>query len=199
MRLIALGFAAVALASAAHAQNWSGAYGGLALSYDDFTVNDLSFGPGEFTADGAGFQGFVGYNWQSGNIVYGGEVSLGISNASGDDGAFQRPWEAQTYGEIRGRIGAATGQALPYLALGWAAAKVEADHDGGGVNFADETISGPAVAVGLDYMVGSSSFVRFEYQHIEYDDYQLPFFGGTDNHDMTTSANRILIGYGMQF
>ena len=199
MRLLVLGFASLALASAAQAQDWSGAYGGMAISHDDFTVNDLSFGPGPFSADGAGFQGFLGYNWQAGTMVYGGEISLGVSNASGDDGAFQRPWEAQTTAEIRGRIGVAAGQTLPYLALGYASVKAEADHDGGGLNLADETISGPSIAVGFDYMVGASSFVRFEYQHVEYDNYQLPFGGGGDLHDMETSANRIILGYGMRF
>ena len=62
-------------ADAAKAQDWTGFYGGLTLGQGSgeqtippsSTPNDL---------DGRQFGGFAGYNFQSGNLVYGGELAV---------------------------------------------------------------------------------------------------------------------------
>lgn len=93
--------------------NWSGAYLGLNLGYLWDTVGNLRTSP-RGIAGGAQ----AGYNWQSGQLVFGGEADL-QGSAAEDTFApykFANPW----FGTVRGRIGYAFDNVLLYATAGLA-------------------------------------------------------------------------------
>ena len=93
--------------------NWSGAYAGLNLGYQWGKVTNTVGSP-----DGIAGGGQVGYNWQSGQFVFGAETDLQLS-AAGDTFApykFSNPW----FGTLRGRAGFAFNNVLLYGTLGLA-------------------------------------------------------------------------------
>ncbi|MBI4724638.1 MAG: hypothetical protein HY765_06570, partial [Rhodomicrobium sp.] len=118
---------------------WAGFYAGAHLggawSTIDAAENIVFLGatPGLIIADrtlnGSGFFGGVqaGYNFQSGNFVYGAEFDFG-GMGSGANGSFRGPegrvirvdGSAGWYGDLTGRAGFSTGNALIYAKGGFA-------------------------------------------------------------------------------
>jgi outer membrane immunogenic protein len=189
------------LGSAASAQDWSGLYAGGALSYDAIELNDLSFGDGPVDLNGAGLGLFVGYNFQSGNLVYGAELAVTKHSGESFDGDYLEPATALSSAALRGRVGFVTGDMLPYLAVGIYRTKFEADHAGNG-NPADiwgETARGTGLALGVDWTLTESSFVRVEVESIRYSDDSIGYYSGTDPHDYELDARRLTVGYAMKF
>ena len=200
MKSLALILACMGLATAAEAQSWGGAYIGGGLTYDLFDVEDLTYGSGPFEANGAGFLGFIGYNFQYGALVVGPELSLGFTTAEGNDGNYQLPFSATTTVGLHARVGYAMGNLLPYISVGYVSASLQSDHEGNNLpaDFAYHSAANVAYTIGVDWAMGSNSFARIAYQHVDFDDYQFTYYGG-DNHSMTTSRDQILVGYGMRF
>jgi outer membrane immunogenic protein len=91
--------------------SWSGAYLGLNLGY-------LSSAAGAFGTRPRGFAGGVqaGYNWQVGQLVFGGEAD--IQGTAADDTfaayKFSNPW----FGTVRGRVGYAFSNVLVFATGG---------------------------------------------------------------------------------
>lgn len=185
----------------AHAMSWEGAYGGVSLGYNALRVEDLSFGPGPFNANGASLIGFAGYNFQRGSLVFGPELGLSVNSARGTDGFFMQPFRMRNSIELRGRVGVATGRALPYLALGVISSQFWADHAGGGVpvDFASARFTGVTLAAGVDVAVTQSMFVRGEIQAVRYRNRALPFYAGTDPHTLSARDLRVSLGVGWRF
>ena len=188
------------LSGAAEAQDWTGFYAGGSLSYDTIEINDLSYGDGPVDMTGASLGLFAGYNFQSGNLVYGAELLVVDQSGDADDGDFLRPATADGSTQIRGRIGYVYGDVLPYLAIGATSTRVKVDHEGLGnpADFADDTASGTSIALGLDWALNEKSFVRFEVEDTSYSDDTLLFYGD-DPHDYTLDATRISVGYAYRF
>jgi len=93
--------------------NWNGAYAGLNLGYQwGATANN----PTNPSGLAGGVQ--AGYNWQSGQFVFGGETDLQLSGA--DDTfapwKFSNPW----FGTLRARAGVAMNSFLLYGTAGFA-------------------------------------------------------------------------------
>jgi outer membrane immunogenic protein len=93
--------------------NWTGPYAGLNAGYEWGTITNSPIDPN-------GLQGGVqgGYNWQSGQFVFGGEADI---QASGADDTFapykfSNPW----FGTLRGRAGWAFDNILVYGTFGFA-------------------------------------------------------------------------------
>lgn len=185
----------------AHSMNWEGAYGGVSLGYNAMRVDDLSFGPGPFNANGASLIGFAGYNFQRGSLVFGPELGLSVNTARGTDGFFMRPFRMRNSIELRGRVGVAAGRALPYLALGVISSEFWADHAGAGnpVDFARARFNGVTLAAGVDVAVNQSMFVRGEIQAVRYRNGVLPFYAGTDPHTLSARDVRLSVGVGWRF
>jgi outer membrane immunogenic protein len=103
--------------------SWAGPYLGLNAGYQSGSVTNNPTEP-------SGIVGGVtaGYNWQSGQFVFGGETDLQISNA--DDTfapwQFSNPW----FGTLRGRAGYAFNNILLYATLGLAYGGLTADTAG---------------------------------------------------------------------
>jgi outer membrane immunogenic protein len=196
-----LGFLALlCLGTSASAQDWSGFYAGGTLSYDSITANDLSYGDGPVDLNGAGLGIFAGYNLQSGNLVYGAELSAIKHSGEGDDGDYLRPATALHSLSLRGRIGFATGKMLPYLAVGATRTTWEADHEGNGdpADVWDDTASGTSVALGVDWSLSDTSFLRVEVEKTRYGEDEIDFYNG-DIHEYDMDATRLSIGYAMRF
>ena len=91
--------------------NWTGFYGGLNLGYQWGKVNNSSIDP-----SGVAGGGQVGFNWQTGQFVIGGETDIQLSGA--DDTfapwKFSNPW----FGTLRGRVGYAVNNILFYGTAG---------------------------------------------------------------------------------
>jgi outer membrane immunogenic protein len=92
---------------------WSGAYAGLNLGYLWGTVDNLRLAP-----HGAAGGAQAGYNWQTGQVVFGGEADIQASGAQDTFAAykFSNPW----FGTVRGRAGYAFENLLVYATAGLA-------------------------------------------------------------------------------
>ena len=93
--------------------NWGGAYAGLNVGYEWGRITNSSGSP-------SGLEGGLqaGYNWQSGQFVFGGETDIQVTGA--DDTfapwKFANPW----FGTLRGRAGYAMNNVLFYGTFGLA-------------------------------------------------------------------------------
>lgn len=191
---------AVCMGTSASAQDWTGFYAGGTLGYESFDINDLTFGDGPVDANGAGLGLFAGYNFQSGHMVYGAELQAQKHSGDGDDGDFLRPASALHSIGLRGRIGFAKGNTLSYLAIGAVRTKWEADHAGAGLaaDIWSDTASGTSLALGVDWALTQTSFLRLEVERTRYGDDEIDFYGG-DIHQYDMDATRISVGYALRF
>jgi outer membrane immunogenic protein len=102
------------------AYNWMGPYVGLNLGYEWGSVRNSGTNPSGLAG---GLQ--AGYNWQSGQLVIGGETDLQLSAA--DDVLapykFSNPW----FGTLRGRVGYASNNMLFYGTAGIAYGTLRAE------------------------------------------------------------------------
>lgn len=163
----------------ATAFNWSGAYAGANVGYQWGETTNNPTRP-------SGIMGGVtgGYNWQSGQFVFGGEADLNISGA--DDTfapwKFSNPW----FGTLRGRAGYIVfDRWLPYLtgglAYGTRTASGTASGAATGGYKASDTSVGWALGVGVDYAINPAWTARLEYLHISLDSFSPTYSltGGT--------------------
>lgn len=190
----------VAAAPPAAVKNWAGFYAGGALSYDSFSVDDLSYGDGPVDLNGAALGLFAGYNLQAGSLVYGAELAAIKHSGEGDDGDYLRPATALHSVSLRGRIGFVTGNMLPYLAVGATRTNWEADHDGSGVasDIWGDKATGTSFALGVDWSLADRSFLRLEVEHTRYGQDEIDFYNG-DIHDYEMDATRVSVGYALRF
>ncbi|GIL38038.1 OmpA family protein [Roseiterribacter gracilis] len=123
--------------------NWSGLYGGINGGFSPSIGNKIETQgvganaanvlsgrrPGSITNDreGAVAGGQVGFNWQTGNIVYGAEADFDWADlnhtqnyysALNDRAQFNQ--HQYTLGTVRARVGYAFDRWLPYVTGGWA-------------------------------------------------------------------------------
>ncbi|HZS65215.1 MAG TPA: outer membrane protein [Xanthobacteraceae bacterium] len=151
------------------AYSWAGPYFGLNLGYLSGSVTNNPTDP-------AGAAGGVqlGYNWQSGSLVFGGETDLQISGA--DDvlapWKFSNPW----FGTARGRVGYALNNILFYGTGGLAYGGLELEHAG-----LSETKSHIGWTLGLGGEVGLAQnwSAKVEYLYVDLAD--RTYFTGTSN------------------
>jgi outer membrane immunogenic protein len=152
--------------------NWTGFYAGFNAGYGFGTATMSGF-PGA-SAKPKGFLagGTLGYNWQSGAIVYGIEGDFDWSGVKGDVACdvlvtchVANPW-LMTF---RGRVGYAFDRWLPYLTGGAAYGKVKVTDNptGGVVTSASSNELGWVFGAGLEYAVMGSWTVKLEYLHVD--------------------------------
>jgi len=117
-----------------------------------------------------------GYNFQSGNFVFGLESSLAAANF---DGRFTAPYLPATggwtpnmnwLGTVTGRVGYSFGQWLPYVKGGFAAAEVGSPLQGGPSGAFSQTseLSGWTAGVGLEYQISSKWSLGLEYLYTDF-------------------------------
>lgn len=181
--------AACLAASPGAAQDWGGFYGGLSVGKINGDWQHVDSGSGGITNDGPYSSGriagaFVGYNVQSGPMVYGGELAINRAN----DLCFEEYPEECTdkFVDLKGRVGFASGAALIYGVLGVS----RAEYDYVGTPF---TLSGLSYGIGVDYSIQGRYFVGGEILRRDMENDE--FFGDITEHDFTS----VTVRFGMNF
>ncbi|WP_239113253.1 outer membrane protein [Shimia biformata] len=132
---------------------WQGFYGGLSFSGVGGGINENTFGgPQPELESTSGVGAFVGYNWQRGNAVFGGELAYT---------SFETPFEgfASSFQnnaiELRARGGYAMNNILFYGFVGYATSELD---DAGNV-FEQ---SGASYGIGAEYLIKNRYSVGLE-------------------------------------
>ncbi len=148
--------APVSVAAPVAGADWSGLYAGGLVSFDSGTVSAFTNnipGISRTLESNTAFGGFVGYNRQVNNLVFGGELAYTTGNIpiTGLLSSF-----VTDRVDAKGRLGYSFGSALVYGVVGYSWATTS---DSGIVYPA----AGLNYGVGLDYMVNDHIFVGAEY------------------------------------
>jgi len=166
---------------------WTGLYAGAAVGYGFAGRTET---PGNtVNTDGFLLNGFVGYNYQVGNIVAGAEGDIGYSWEDGTNVGVTS--DSGVEGSLRARLGyVISPTVLLYATAGGAAKDLEVS--GGG--FSDSnTMIGWTAGAGADVMVTDNVFGRVEYR---YTDFGSDTFNGAEVSD---KDHRVMLGMGMKF
>lgn len=190
-------------------QSWAGFYlgghAGGAWSDVDARVNYIgslsSVTPDRSTGVIGGGQ--LGYNLQSGNIVFGLEADLGGAGLSGSArSTVGTPYDYKHsggfYGDITGRLGLTSGQALFYAKGGAAFLNSEYqfkyignpqyDSSGG------DTSWGWTIGGGIEYMLNSNWSAKIEYQHFDFGRTDIKINNVNYLAEFNTTADAVTIG-----
>ncbi len=132
--------------------NWSGFYAGVNGGYGWGTNTDVLSPAGGFGG------GQIGYNFQRGNIVFGGEAD--IQGADISDTGYGLKSKMNWFGTVRGRVGYAFNRALVYGTGGFAFGGV--NNDG-----YSETQTGWVLGGGVEYKLTPAWSVKGEYQYLD--------------------------------
>jgi outer membrane immunogenic protein len=110
-----------------------------------------------------------GYNAQSNAFVYGVETDFNGAWNKGTNGAFPPCLGCQTgliyFGTLRGRVGYAVGQALPYFTGGLAYAALRSGLPG--LSKDTDVKAGWTIGGGVEYALGGSWSVKAEYLYFD--------------------------------
>lgn len=164
------------------AQDWSGPYGGFTFGYAVGDANhsfDNGAPSGNASPEGVLFGAFLGYGFQSGNMVYGGEIDAEFNNQSGSyintspptsGGTTEGDWQASVRGVV-GYAGQLGGRpALYYATAGWATGQF--DFMGGPsvapTNPYSDTMSGWTAGLGVDWRFDPMTALRLEYRYTDF-------------------------------
>jgi outer membrane immunogenic protein len=165
--------------------NWSGFYfGGHAggawngTEFTDYGSSGNVFNQGKLNDD-TGFigGGQIGYNVQSGNLVYGLEVDLGDMERSASVSypahnlAPIYSTKGGLYGDVTARVGYTFDKALVYAKGGYAFLDGENKVSYSNSAYSKKDfVSGWTIGGGVEYMVAPAWSVKAEYQHFAFDD-----------------------------
>lgn len=145
--------------AASSGRDWSGFYlGGL---YGSSTGGHDYFSTGSVTpnvtfgVEGSSYGGFVGYNIQRNNLVYGAEISALSTDVQFDDGSFL-DYSFDYFADLKGRVGYAFGDALIFGSAGASLAHWIGP-------FEEATVTGFNYGIGVDYAFSEHMFVGLEY------------------------------------
>lgn len=164
---------------------YAGAEGGLASGtlggdISDYIENDEDFADveGDFEdfgdIDGSAYGAFLGYNFQSGNLVYGAEARMmhfgGADTTASYDGYYYSgdvTFELENVVDLRVRAGYVVGEAMLYGAAGvsYASGQITDDYVGeeSGVDTSSVSANGFNLGVGAEMNLGSNVFVGVDY------------------------------------
>ncbi len=159
--------------------DWTGAYGGVLLGLGQGTYgNNASFpGDGEGEWDGSLYGIALGYNFQNGNWVYGGELTYSGANIDGSEACsnptFQCYGEINSIATLRGRVGYLVGPStLIYGTAGLAMADLTFGTDNGAGVGGEQSrnVNGYVVGLGVEHAVTERLNIRGAILHYEFDD-----------------------------
>jgi outer membrane immunogenic protein len=171
--------------------SWTGFYAGVNLGGISATNSDGASGGGVLGG------GQLGYNFQSGNIVFGLETDIQATSVRGSNtvtigGATLSETLRQPYfGTVRGRIGWTWDRWLAYVTGGYAYTSIT--HDGTATGTVTGTYSainfksGATIGGGLEWAAGDRWSVKGEYLY-------LSFNGNTNVYTTTTPPVSITYG-----
>jgi outer membrane immunogenic protein len=199
MRWLVLAAAASLLAGAASAADlprpsyynptasyygWTGPYLGGNLAYEWGRTSNNPTDPSGFAG---GAQG--GYNWQTGQFVFGGEADIQLSGANDlvTPWKFSNPW----FGTLRGRAGIAFSNFLAYGTLGFAVGELEAET----VGLASEshTSVGWTAGGGIEMGLSQNWSAKAEYLYLDLSSSNFALTGASNG--FTASLFRLGVNY----
>ena len=165
--------------------SWTGFYAGVNAGYLWGSVGNNPTSPSGIVG---GLQ--VGYNWQTGNFVFGAETDLQLSGAEDvfAPWKFSNPW----FGTLRGRGGVVFSNILLYGTLGIAYAGLKAESTLTGVS-ESKTHTGWALGLGAEVALGGNWTGRVEYLYIDLSQRAYSLTG--TNNDMDASLFRLGVNY----
>lgn len=191
MKIIALPAALASLmmfavpAAAAENASWSGYYVGIHGGYDwlDTDIGNYQFYDQDYEGFSGGIQAGVDHHLPN-NFVVGLSVDFGLSDTTGrrtsvaDIGGLLFVTDARVerdaYGALRGRLGYALGDFLPYATVGiaWARHKVSYTQTFFGTTVTDlqqkQDHRGWLAGAGVEYAVAKSLSLKIEYLYSDY-------------------------------
>jgi outer membrane immunogenic protein len=186
-------------AQVTQAYNWTGFYiganggGGWGHSYWDANATGMNL-------SGAQVGGTAGYNWQSGNAVFGLEGDLDWSNLKGSATTTLCPFGCNTsdtwLSTVRGRAGYAFGGVLPYVTGGLAVGDIRAGFPGFAT--ASTTNAGWTVGGGIEVALPGNWSAKAEYLHVDLGRFDCGVdcgAAGTDNVSMHDNVVRAGLNY----
>ena len=157
--------------------NWTGVYGGL----------NAGLGFGSFTKEGKDVYGYPtggtlgvtgGYNYQMPtNWVAGIEADLSLGNIKGSNTGSS---EGRYLNTIRGRLGYAMNETMPYLTAGYAGATT---HDTNGGSTVDNYHNGYTLGGGVETVVTGPWTAKAEALYIHLEEKDVPSAGGSSGAD----------------
>jgi len=170
---------------------WTGFYAGINGGYgwSDSFADD---------AKGAVYGGQLGYNWQTGNFVFGVEGDFqGTSiKASETIGVATAEGKIKAFATVRGRLGYAVDRLLIYGTGGWAYTNTELSLTVGGASISDSSWgSGYALGGGLEWAIWDRWSVKGEYLYIHSGDTTLTLAGVTATGDFKYNVIRAGLNY----
>jgi outer membrane immunogenic protein len=200
----------VVIADAAY--DWSGLYVGAQFGYGwgDATTRETSEGddgdPLDYDVDGFFGGAHLGYNFQSGSVVYGAEADLEYADVEGfwdwenTNGLSKRlEWQ----GSLRGRLGYSFDRVLLYGTAGLAFANVKMEVvEGNAVALSDrEWTAGWTAGVGAQYALTEKLSLTAEYRYSDYGDTSISgdVFGGTYTYPHDNKINSVRFGFSTKF
>ncbi len=160
---------ALMVATPVVAQDWNGFYAGVSASSGTFGLSGPALGGFEFTGSDTSPGVFIGYNHAlQNNWVVGGELSYSaVDSWIGLPGDVA---EMDGLAMLRGRVGYANGQVMPYIAAGVASSEFGVPTSG--ISAQSET--GYNVGIGVEYLFSNNMSLRAEYSITEFDDILSP-------------------------
>ncbi|WP_159590786.1 outer membrane protein [Chelativorans xinjiangense] len=177
--------------------DWNGGYAGATVGYAFSGESKVTDGNASGKRDEKGFVGgvFAGWNWQSGNFVYGVEGDVGVAKQSEDLRSGKKKWAIDT-ATLRPRLGyAVTDNILLYGTAG-GAAQPKSYYDGAG-NSDSKVMLGWTAGVGADVKLTKRTFAKLEYRYTDFGKEKFDI-GGTSYTD-TTKQHKMLVGLGISF
>jgi outer membrane immunogenic protein len=151
--------------------DWSGFYAGVMAGYasGDADWALLGGGPsGSFDMDGAFLGGLIGYNWQTGPWVLGAEADLAWSGIDGGAATFGISSDLEWMGSVRGRVGYAWDNILPYITGGVAFARNEVSVGAFGGASDTNTHIGWTAGLGVEVGVTQNVSASLEYRYTDF-------------------------------
>jgi outer membrane immunogenic protein len=166
---------------------WNGWYVGVSggWGWGDAQQTDVTpFNSGVYDTDGGLIGATLGYNWQNGSLVFGAETDLSYSwikgsapqppgGNCGGAGLGRCESEINTLGTVRGRVGYAFGNFLPYVTGGLAYAHVhgeEGDVPPTAFGSGSKWVAGWTAGVGIEGKVNANWSAKAEFLYIDLGD-----------------------------
>jgi outer membrane immunogenic protein len=173
--------------------NWTGFYiginGGGAWGRSEWTS------AGEFDVSGGVIGGTIGYNWQSGPMVFGLEGDIDWTNIKGSTTALcgiacrtRNSWLATA----RGRLGYSFDRFMPYVTGGLAMGDIEARL--GGTPVSDDTNVGWTIGGGVEFAIAGNWTAKAEYLYVDLGDFNCGIACGVANPDNVSFRTHLLRG-----
>jgi outer membrane immunogenic protein len=168
---------APAMVPAIAPMTWTGPYVGVAGGYGWGTTRQTDvtpFNSGDYSISGAILGATLGYNWQAGGFVFGVETDLSWASIDGSTtgiggGCFGNHCasEIQALGTVRGRLGVAWGNWLPFIAGGLAYARLHGE-EGPPLGGSDEKwVAGWTIGGGVEAMLAPRWSAKAEYLYVD--------------------------------